>query len=230
MEAPSDESEPESNKPSLPKPAAKPSVRLSKTVLVDQPTFDSDDDLVVPKKKQCVVAEKVRPAVRLAIASKSTIHGVLEAMESMDYVINIYPLNYAMRFTGNVNVVPCHAYRNGSPAENYDVQEKGGFEPGKAELDGFAVLAYEIAEDLVANKCHAAVIVSELGGDAVRLLAGCASQAIRKIASRETAATIIGSRAVQPSAKATELCKISKMFGASWTKITARAEISKFIA
>jgi hypothetical protein len=150
-------------------------------------------------------------------------------MEAMDYVINVYPLNYAMRFVGNVTVVPCHAYRQGSPAENLDVQEKGGWDPGKAELDGFAVIAYEIAEDLVNNDRHGAVIVSDNGGDAVKLLAGCVCQAVRRLASKDAATKIIGTRAIQPSSKNPDLCKIYKSFG-SWTKVTARAEISKCIA
>jgi hypothetical protein len=228
METPSsDEDEIESKAPPAPpKQPPVPKVRLSKTVLVCQPTFE--DELVVPKLKKPKVEKSYSP-LRLSIASKSTIHGVIESMESMGYTINIYGLNYAMRFTGNVTVVPCHAYRNGSPAENFDVQEKGDWDPGKAELDGFAVLAWEIAEDLVNNDRHGAVIVSEQGGEAVKLLAGCVCQAVRRLVSKDAAIKIVGSRAIQPSSKNPDLCKIYKSFG-SWTKVTARAEISKCIA
>jgi len=228
MESPSSDEDEAGSKapPAPPKQAPAPKVRLSKTVLVCQPTFE--EEIVVPKLKKQKVERSYSP-LRLSIASKSTIHGVLESMEAMGFDIKIYPLNYAMRFVGNVTIVPCHAYRHGSPAENFQVQEKGGWDPGKAELDGFAVLAWEIAEDLVANDRHGAVIASDVGGDAVKLLTGCVSQAIRRLVSKEVATKIVGSRAIQPSSKNPYLCNIYKSFG-SWTKVTARSEISKCIA
>ena len=202
--------------------ATKP--RSSKTVVVAQPSFD--DDLVVPKAKKAKVATPPLH-VRLAIASKSTIHGVVERMESMDFDISVYPLNYALKFVKGIDVVRTYVYRGGSPAENYNVDEKGGgWEPGKAELDGFAILAWDIAEAMISDDRRAVIVVSDLGGDAAKLLAGCAAQATRRLASKDAATRMVGSRAIRPSPKAVDLLKIYTNF-ASWTKIQARGEISK---
>ena len=90
----------------------------------------------------------------------------------------------------------CSARKGGSGAGRWLVASRRLLRSSTAELDGFAVLAWEVAEELVANDRQGAVIVSEHGADAVKLLAGCVSQAVRRLASKEVAAKIVGSRAI----------------------------------
>ena len=189
-----------------------------------QPTFE--DDLIIYAKKRPKTTA-VKKTSRLNIASKNSFYGVLESFESEDLHVRVYPLNYGMSFRcADVEVVPCYAIRKSAEAENLDVcEEKGDFEPGKAELDGFAVLAYEIAEDLVENPSHIAIIASFAGGDAVKLLAGLVNIAIRKI-DNSAACKIVGYNPIKPkSANLKNLCdKFSKM-----SKTVSRAGLSACI-
>jgi hypothetical protein len=203
---------------------------------VEQPTFgDTDDELGVTTqaiKKQKVEKKKSPPAPkthRLQIASRNTIHGVLQEMDCMGHTVRVYPLNYTIKASGSdVEIVPCHAYRKGSPAENYDVDEKDGWDPGHAEMEGIAVLAYEIAEWLCENEGNAVVVVSNHCGDATRLLAGCAAQAVRRLLGKTSkeASAIVGSQASKP--RSSVLKKVYEDFG-KWTKITARANITSML-
>ena len=191
-----------------------------------QPTFEDDLIIYAKKRPKTTVAKKNS---RLNIASKNSFYGVLESFESEDLHVRVYPLNYGMSFRcADVEVVPCYAIRKGVEAENLDVcEEKGDFEPGKAELDGFAVLAYEIAEDLVENPSHIAIIASFAGGDAVKLLAGLVTIAVRKIVIGNGAASkIVGYNPIKPkSADLKDLCnKFSRM-----SKTVSRAELSACI-
>jgi hypothetical protein len=118
-------------------------------------------------------------------------------------------------------MVNCFAYRNGFEAENLDVcEEKGHFDPGKAELAGFAVLAYEIAEDLIETK-NVAIIASFSGGDAVKLLCEMVATAVRRIAG--TKVTEIIGRAPKPKSK--ELQNICQKFS-KMSKTVARVELA----
>lgn len=201
---------------------------LSKTVVVSskQPTFD--EELVVPaaKKRKTSV---VKTSSRLKIASKNSFYGVLESVESEDCHVKVYPLNYGLRFRcADVEMVNCVAYRNGFEAENLDVcEEKGGhFDPGKAELAGFAVLAYEIAEDLIETN-HVAIIASFSGGDAVKLLCEMVATAVRRIAGSARAAQIIGRRQA-PKPKSKELQNICQKFS-KMSKTVARVELAECV-
>ena len=196
---------------------------LSKTVVVSskQPTFD--EELVVPaaKKRKSVV----KTSSRLKIASKNSFYGVLESMESEDCHVKVYPLNYGLRFRcADVEIVNCFAYRNGFEAENLDVcEEKGGhFDPGKAELAGFAVLAYEIAEDLIETK-NVAIIASFSGGDAAKLLFEMVKTAVRRIVGSTKVTEIIGRQAPKPKSK--ELQNICQKFS-KMSKTVARVELA----
>lgn len=209
---------------------------MPKTILVSsevqQPTFgDTDDELGVtkqPRKKQKAESKKAKVlnTRRLQIASRSTIHGVLEQLDCMGYKIRVYPLNYAIKVSGvAAEVVPCHTYRKGSPAEDYDVaEEKDGWDAGHAEMEGIAVLSYEIAEWLCEDETNSVVVVSNVCGDAARLLAGCTAQAVRRVLGKTSESTteIIGSQASKP--RCALLRKVYEDFG-KWTKITARANI-----
>lgn len=214
-------------------------VRKGKIVLSSrlavQPTFgDTDDELGITENSQHKpsIAKKQKkieaPPKRLSFASESTLYSKIDALVSIGYTVLVYPMNWRVcRWgIGSASVVECHVYRNGIQAENMDVEDyhASPWEPGRAELAGIAVLAYEIAETLTHDDAVAVVVVSKKGGNAVRLLAGCAALAVRRIASPEKSKSIVGAYAPQPTGK---LKKIYDAFP-KWTKITAPHEIVSF--
>ena len=195
--------------------------------LAVQPTFgDTDDELgITDRSEKKPIAKKQKKIEaspkRLSFASESTMCSKIDALVSMGHTVLIYPMNYSISPVGNANLVECHAYRNGVQAENLDVDERTSYEPGRAELTGIAVLAYEIAETLTDDDSVAVVVVSKKGGNAARLLAGCAALAVRRIASPDKAKSIVGGHAPQPTG---ELKKIYDAFP-KWSKVTAPHEI-----
>jgi len=220
--------------PGAPKPAIRTFVRsilLGPTLAIDQPTFgDTDDELGATDsvgRPTPAAKKQKRPAKRLEFASESNLASKLDDLAANGHSISIFPMNYStgQHAIGSADVVACFAYRNDAPAENLEVvDETKLWEPGRAELAGIAVAAFEIAEILTTDDTSAVVVVSKKGGNAAKLLAGCAAQAVRRLVSREHAKSIIGSYAPQPTG---DLKRIYEAFP-KWTKITAPHEIVGF--
>ena len=220
--------------PGAPKPAKRTFVRtilLGPTLAVAQPTFgDTDDELGVSDcddRPNPTVKKQKRPAKRLDFASESNLAAKLDALACNGRSVFVFPMNYATgnRAAGIAHVVECFAYRNGVQAENLDVvDETKEWEPGRAELAGIAVAAFEIAEILTTDDTSAVVVVSKKGGNAAKLMAGCAAQAVRRLGSQEQAKSIVGGYAPQPVGA---LKRIYESFP-KWTKTTAPHEITAF--
>lgn len=235
---------------------AMPTVGFSAKRAAEQPTFgDTDDELGISENGESNTGSSSKPTVkrqklkakqqtskRLFVASASSFHAVYEDLDSRGYSIAAWPLNNSIRLPSDVTLMPCHAYRNGTPCENLDVDERvatkaqkkkakddacgddfqDGWDPGRADLAGIAIAAYEIADYILDDEDNAAVVVSELGGDATKLLVGCAAQAIRRIGTPEEAKKIFGSTIDHPAKP--QFKKISTSF-ANWTRVTAQVEI-----
>ena len=209
---------------------------------------DSDDDRApapVAVKRQKTGKSKPLPPKRLHVTSRSAFYSLFEECESAGYNVAVWVLNTSIRLPTTVMPMPCHAYRNDSPCENLDVDERvtpkaqakkmrkdgtecdilNGWDPGRADLAGIAVAAWEIADHVVQYELNVAVVVSDAGGDAAKLLAGCAAQAIRRLATAEEAKSVIGAEA--PQATKEQFKKIYKAFS-RWTRTTAPHEIMDF--
>ena len=209
-------------------PDVKPAVKPPAVKPAEQVAWDDSDDEIQPQKKQKTPQKKIEP--RLAFASSGTIHGVFDAVTVAGFHTMAFALNYGVNTP--CNKTPLYVYRNGSPAENFDVVEpkkskskQDQFEPGRAELVGIAVAAFEIAEFLVEDEQNAAIVVSKEGGDAARLVAACVAQVVRRqVVGAATAQAIVG-RSTQPAHPG--LKKLVNKFK-TWSKSTAKFEIADF--
>lgn len=229
--------------PGAPKPVARVASRttLVSYVCEEQPTFgDTDDELGVAKEdcvpmqqpaKKAKIAKKEKKepvARRLFVSSEGALLTKVDELVCNNFDVAIVPMNYSIAhrpLQNGSHYMDCHAYRQDSPAENFDVDETGNaWEPGAAELSGIAVSAYEIAEFLLESDRNSAIVVSKRGGNAPKLLAGCAAQAVRKLGTRERAASIIGHQAPHPAG---ELKKVYDAFP-KWTRVAAPREIVSF--
>ena len=205
---------------------------------------DDDDDFAAPVsvKRQKTSRSRPLPPKRLHVTSRSAFYSLFEECDSAGFEIAVWVLNTSIRLPTAVTPMPCHAYRQDSPCENLDVDERvtpeaqrkkmrkegteadilDGWDPGRADLAGIAVAAWEIADYVVQDELNVAVVVSHAGGDAAKLLAGCAAQAIRRLATAEEARAVIGTEAPQP--KKEQFKRIYKAFS-RWTRTTAHHEI-----
>jgi len=228
--------------PGAPKPVARAASRtkLVSYVCEEQPTFgDTDDELGIAKEdrmpmqpaKKAKIAKKEKKepvARRLFVSSEGVLLTKVDELVLNDYNVAIVPMNYSIshrtQLPNGAHYMDCHAYRQDSPAENFDVVETGNaWEPGAAELAGIAVTAYEIAEFLVESERNSVIVVSKRG-NAPKLLVGCASQVVRKLVPRGEAASIIGHQAPHLTG---ELKKVYEAFP-KWTRVTAPHEIVSF--
>lgn len=228
--------------PGAPKPAARVARRtmLVSYVCEKQPTFgDTDDELGISEEhrvpsqpvKKAKIAKKERKgpvARRLFVSSEGALLTKVDELVCNDLNVAIAPMNYSItnrKFNNDAHYMQVNSYRCDAPAENLDVDETGNaWEPGAAELAGIAVNAYEIADFLLESERNAVIVVSKRGGNAPKLLAGCAAQAVRKLAAREEAALIVGHQAPHPTG---ELKKVFDAFP-KWTRITAPHDIASF--
>lgn len=206
---------------------------------------DSDDDLApapVAVKRQKTSKAKERPPERIYVVSRTEFYATYEKLGSAGYDLAVWTLNHSVRLPSDVTPMACFAYRNDSQCENLEVDERvtpaaqrkkleadgraeesmNGWEPGRADLAGIAVAAWEIADYVVKDDMNVAIVASEIGGDAAKLLGGCAAQAVRRMATAEEAKAIIGTEAPQP--KKEQFRKIYRKFR-DWTRTTAAHEI-----
>lgn len=205
-------------------------------VCEQQPTWDSDDDIVAPiKKKRPKVRQEPKStdfeAKRLFSATCKKAQDI--AFEAIDagYDVEIYN----MQSSTSINVPVPHAavygvyeYREKDCAGvAMDVGEsaKGLWEYGHDELVGIAVAADIIASSFKENSHRVVIISSDKCGHAVKTLAACASHAVSaKFRYRKTTARrIIGHRVSNPSDK--HLKEFCDQY-ASWNDVEEQA--SKF--
>lgn len=209
---------------------------LVSSVCEHQPTFgDTDDELGISvddrvplqpaKKAKKETKEPV--ARRLFVVSEGTLFAKVEELIDNGFNVEVVPMNYSIahrKLQSGAHYKEICTYRLDSPAENFDVDETGNaWEPGAAELAGIAVYAYEVADFLLESERNSVIVVSKRGGNAPKLLAGCAAQAVRKLATREKVA-LIGGRSPHPTG---ELKKVYEAFP-KWTRVTAPHEIVSF--
>ena len=223
------------------KPPPAPESTLSGRAAPDQPVFgDSDDELLgvttapTPARKVSK-APAVRPrgaaGTRLAFASARTLTSTVSAHSDLDRRVTVVILNVSTVCKSADEALAAYEYKSFSPTVAFDVREDdevaGGWDPGHDELEGIVYTAYEIARILIADEDVAVVVASKLGGDAARSLCGAAGQAVRRLAGKEKAKSIVGVRVVQPS---TALAKrVVEKIG-DWSEVVARRAIHSLLA
>jgi hypothetical protein len=184
-------------------------------VCEQQPTWDSDDDIIVqPKNKKAIIRQEPESidfgAKRLFSATCKKAQDIAFAAMDAGYDVEIYN----MQSSTSINVPVPHAavygvyeYREKECAGvAMDVSEsaKGLWDYGHDELVGIAVAADIIASSFKDDPDNRVVIISsDKRGEGVKTLTACASQAVRaKFRHQKTTARrIIGHRVCNPSNK-----------------------------
>lgn len=199
-------------------------------VCEQQPTWDSDDDIVAPMKKKI---PKVRQqsesmefgAKRLfSTTCKEAPHIAFAAIDA-GYEVEVYNMQSSTSINVPVPVYGVYEYRDKDCAGvAMDVGEsaKGLWDYGHDELVGIAVAADIIASSFKEDSHRVVIISSDKRGDGVKTLMACASHAIRAKFRHQstTVRRIVGHRVCNPSnSHLKEFCKQY----ATWNDVEAQA-------
>jgi hypothetical protein len=202
-------------------------------VCEQQPTWDSDDDIIVQTKKKKAIVRQVPESIdfgakRLFSATCKKAQDIAFAAMDAGYDVEIYN----MQSSTSINVPVPHAavygvyeYRERDCAGvAMDVSEsaKGLWDYGHDELVGIAVAADIIASSFKEDSHRVVIISSNKRGDCVKTLMACASHAIRAKFRHQstTVRRIVGNRVCNPSnSHLKEFCKQY----ATWNDVEAQA-------
>lgn len=198
----------------------------------EQPKWDDEDDLVPEPKKAKTQTTAEKGTARLVCASLKTIDAEVTRLTDQDLNVRVFALN-RVRSSAAQTIHLCER-KDAQDAANFDVKEqerKAGVaaarvghwdDPGFCELQGIAAGSFEVADFLVESERNAAIVYSTQLGDAAKLLACCASKALKS-----QLKTVMSGTSV-PRPKSAALKAIADRFK-SWSHVTAASEIVTFI-
>jgi hypothetical protein len=190
-------------------------------VAAEQPTWSSEEEEEAPPRKarKAEKPEKIEQVPRLEAVSAAMLTSAVLKHEDLDRRVIVFPLNHSIRGASNADLRWAMESRNCTPTVHFNVlEDKHGYEPGVDELQGMAITAYEIADEIIEDERVAVVVTSSKGKDAPLFLAALAAKALGRL-DKKAAKRALGGKRVKMPRDAVLKRLVTKFSG--WSRVTA---------